>query len=90
VHGWLLGLLTIAILLTQQPQAAAVINCMIRHYTVIQFEAMRSLAIPPAPGRTHQGGRCGLPNNLGGPFLSRLKPNVAMALRCAWFHAAED
>jgi hypothetical protein len=31
-------------------------SCMIRHSTVVQFQPVRSLAIPPARGHTRVGG----------------------------------
>jgi hypothetical protein len=51
------------ILLTQQLLDAAVINRMILYYYVIQFDAVRSLGIPPPPGTAWWGGR-GQPENL--------------------------
>ena len=54
---------------TQQRQAAAVINCMIRYYTVVQFEAVWSLAIPPRPRDTAWWGGRGEPRKFAGaPF----------------------
>ena len=41
---------------------------MIHYSTVVMFEAVRSLAIPPPPGHTRVGGRCGSPKTAGAPF----------------------
>ena len=51
-------------------QAVTVITLIILYYTVVKFEAMRSLAIPPAPRHSMVGGSRLTQKNLPGPNFS--------------------
>jgi hypothetical protein len=66
-------------------------SCMIQHNTVVQFQPVRSLAIPPPPDTPGWGGFavrqiiC-----RGSIFYFDRQTFVAIALRCARFQAAAN